>query len=462
MVERFVLPFNSMYFPEIAVFDDVVELTVSGVRYSDQKIYLPKDLIAVSELNECIGVLSNGVKVKRKIGLDKRGLRYIRLTPRYVKLEFKPRKWLSVLLRILPDWRETLDIFSRHGIFSSPSYVKDAWEKIIGWGARKIVLSKLATVILGRKVSHMAGRYSDVRADLNFIAGVIALEDAPKFSVLRGHGGDEYYGIRNPKLPLRIRCREMAELLGIWSGDGSIFTVHDHKHNTEKIVFAVISKSKELLDHTHSLIEEIFGETNKVILKIRDKMQYRYTNKIIIESLLRAGAGVGRKSNIFVDYSIPKWIRESAENSKAWLRGLLECDAYLKINPAKSDISLSYPRNILIENPPREVIREIAEKGRHNELTGSYVLPIGKFSAIELLKEPLIMKEEKEMFKHIDPSIDVRTRVEKIFYYPKKNKVTVQWINIIYGLRRVEKVLREIRPPRLLRKLESFEKQNLI
>ena len=452
---EFVFPVKRRFIRKIYVNANEITIGVpEEIPISTSKIYLPMQLKAVAEMGKCF-IEYNGKREERRVLISKK-TPYVTIRKNVRRIILEPRKWVNVLINALPEWWETLDIFKKHRVVSAPSYTQMAFKKLERMGLPKILLPRLTNMFLGTSFRHTAGKYRDVSAELNWVAGIFVLGRIPTFK----HIGTKQYGIVDPKLPIKIRSPDMAELLGIWSGDGSLYDVYDSKYGRTIITFAIISTNKDLLDRVHRLIENIFGQTTPAIYMVTsNKLQYRYRNVIIIESLLRAGARIGRKPDIFTEYEIPDWIKTSKENIIRWFRGYLDCDAYLKAIPKKHDYSVTYSRNITAKIS-KECIKTIQQYGFFNPHTLQYEVNISlvkDFLTRDNVRIPNILRDEKLMLLKLVPTANITIRPEAIFYSTKTKKTTIKWVLTIYGRETIKKLLNIIRPPRLITKLHTLE-----
>lgn len=355
---------------------------------------------------------------------------------------YEPREWVKRYFELKRKWQDTLNISIRHKISASPNNLPTAARKLRMWGSTKKAFFEIASIFFRRKVSYLDEKYRRLQLHLNWLATIMAGKEL-KFVEIGG--GGSY--IKNPKLPIKIKTSEMALLLGIISGDGSFYAIKTQRG--DKLVLAIISTRKEFLDWANKIVCRIFGNVKPSIYRVSDKkLQYRYYNVLITESLIMVGAHVGRKTK---DFKMPEWIKKSPRYIAMWFRGLLEGDGNIKINIKKKDIQVRYARNVEIKLPDH-IIKQIIDQGKYIEKTGQYVLPKSKIP-IEIKSVPRIIQDEKEAIKKLTgkaPAINV----ERIFYNTLTEKTKTMWVVTTYGKHAIE-ILRKTKPPRLMKRLES-------
>jgi len=362
---------------------------------------------------------------------------------------FGVRRWVKVAFTESPRWKKTLEILSVNKASLIPSYISEAsrkLEQIAGQPVNFLLISKFIRKIL---INHQSESIShDIFS--TWLAGIIVYEYSPKFLEIRSASP-----IKNPSLPFNIISGDMAELLGIWSSDGTLTYVKYSSRNTIIPTFVVTSRDEKFIDTLDILIRRILGD---IIISVdssyRTKTQFRIRNKIFIHILEEAGALPGRKSDFFAYYNVPKWIMKKKEYIIRWFKGVLECDGDIKICHKKRTYAVRYSRNIMIELP-REIINVIIEHGRENKLTKSYTMTPKQLERLGYYIRPMIPKiirDEINMLRKILPKNRIRLYQERIFYYPKTDRSTLKWTIGINGKETVISCLKMISPPRLVKK----------
>jgi len=355
---------------------------------------------------------------------------------------YEPRAWVKRYFSYLGKWRDTLRIFLKHKMFSSPNYLTNAVRKLRSWGSTKKAFFTIASAIFERNIPYLNEGYKRLQAHLNWLAAIISGNE-PIFRDI----GQAKSLIENPKLPVIIKSREMALLLGIISGDGSFYRVRSR--GKEKLTLAIINTRKEFLEWAHHVINQVFGFVKPSVYKVTEnKFQYRYCNSLITESLIVAGAHLGKKS---MDFNMPEWIKRNNDYTAIWFRGLLESDGNLKIDFKKRDISVRYSRNIVIKLP-KYIAEEIMREGSFIERTHQYALPRTRLS-LDIRNIPRIIKDEAEAIEKITgkpPTINV----ERIFYNKTSGATTANWVVSTFG-KHALRFLLITKPPRLIKKLQE-------
>lgn len=352
------------------------------------------------------------------------------------------RDWVIKLLEILEDedWKWLMDLCVRRNILSEPNYIGMAYKKLDEWKAHRTILRRLISAIRGGKLAGTSPKDKSVKLDKNIIAGIIALGEIPKFEKIGVRKG----GIINPKLPIR-KSGDMAELIGIWTGDGSLSSVG---------YFAFINKDKKFVDYVLNLVRRIFGEVGYLILKVKNEYQIRFRSVLVIEALLRFGAEMGKKSRIFTKWKVPDWIAWNREYALRYLKGLLECDGSVKINPKKRDYSLRYSRAIEAELD-KEELEKLIHTGSKVEMTGALSAPAW-FILSRKRDPPYILLDEAWMIEKYT-GMRAHIRADKVFYFPHNKRMTILWEVYAYGREELINFLREVRPYRLIDKLPKIE-----
>jgi len=171
--------------------------------------------------------------------------------------------------------------------------------------------------------------------------------------------------------------KELAELFGNATGDGSFV-----KMSSGKIRFQLRGHIEEDRDHYDNFIIPTFNKIisqpitkrNVGILKYRQRHSYGIgtENKHIAEFLQSLELPLGTKGEL----SIPTWITDKKENTKAFLRGLMDTDGSVYFN--KNNKSTKYNVPIIeIGSTSKKLIRKvyaiIRDLGFHPYLIKPYV-----------------------------------------------------------------------------------------
>ena len=144
---------------------------------------------------------------------------------------------------------------------------------------------------------------------------------------------------------------------------------------------------------------------------------------------------------------VPQWIKEKKEYIANWFKGELESDGNLKINPEKKDIQLRYTRNI-VQEIKKETIKKLLNKAKILKRTNQYMINATQLP--EKPPKPKIIKDEEEMIQKLTGK-KPKTRIEKIFYNIKTEKITVEWVVTLYGKHAIQ-MIEKTKPPRIWKK----------
>jgi len=352
------------------------------------------------------------------------------------------RNWVIKLLEILEDedWKWLMDLCVRRNILSEPNYIGMAYKKLDEWKAHRTILRRLISAIRGGKLAGTSPKDKSVKLDKNIIAGLIALGEIPKFEKIGVRKG----GIINPKLPIR-KSGDMAELIGIWTGDGSLSSVG---------YFAVINRDRGFINYVLELIRRIFGDVSYIIFKVKRAYQIRFRSVLVIEALLRFGAEMGKKSRIFTKWKVPDWIAWNREYALRYLKGLLECDGSVKINPKKGDYSLRYSRAVETKLE-KEELEKLIRNGMEDKISGGLKAPAW-FILSRKRDPPYILLDEAWMIEKYT-GMRAHIRADKVFYFPHNKRMTILWEVYAYGKDEIIRFLEEMRPYRLVDKLSEIK-----
>src|SRR3989344_3155106 len=134
------------------------------------------------------------------------------------------------------------------------------------------------------------------------------------------------------KILLCDKSKELAEIMGIIMGDGSVYV-----HPTKKVYQVHVAsnyRSKDEEDYLLNYVKPLFEKTFNITMCIKRAKKCNYVwkqNKDLVYTLNKFGMPAGNK--IKNNIKIPKWILANKEYSSLWLRGMFDTDGYL------------YPRN---------------------------------------------------------------------------------------------------------------------
>lgn len=118
------------------------------------------------------------------------------------------------------------------------------------------------------------------------------------------------------------KTKELAELVGIILGDGSLYS------NREKGVYALKiagdkKTEKEYMKFVKSLVDRIFNLNSKLEIR-RSEIFVAVYSKEIIERLEEVGLKRGNKK--VNNLGIPQWVKKNPEFLKCCVRGLIDTD----------------------------------------------------------------------------------------------------------------------------------------
>ena len=422
----------------------------SGIR---GKIPLPKEILIFSPCNEGETVVESELKIR--INVYVRGTKIIADLPRNaLRIILPVRDWVKMYFESLFSWIDTLEISLKNNIESRPSYIGDALNFFETLGLSKTLFFEVASKLLGKKISRGSGKTKSPRLHLNWLACLIARGEPPQFKWI----GVKGRGINNPKLPLMVHSHKVAKLLGIWSAGLSFYETRDKKSYARNIVAS--SNDEGLLREIHAQISDVIGEIEPSIETRKGVIYYRYRNVVLTELLIRAGARLGRKSQILAEWDIPNWILSDKKNIRSWFEGVFLVGANIRILPSKHHYELYYVRSIeLISNlKDPKILARITKYGRKSPIGNMINVPQKALANLLDLKEPPIIVQERNMLNELLGERDaVKTRIDSFVFFQTENKLVATWVISIYGRNRIQKLIKlSLLPNKILNELSPF------
>ncbi len=121
------------------------------------------------------------------------------------------------------------------------------------------------------------------------------------------------------KLPMKA-TPELASLFAHALGDGHI------KKN--KVQFCYVNKSKELIEHVKSCVEQTFGIAPTINFSEKYQLYFVYSPTIVARVLIMLGVPVSRKT--IQEIMLPDWITKgSQEIKRAFIRALFDDEGWV-------------------------------------------------------------------------------------------------------------------------------------
>ncbi len=134
---------------------------------------------------------------------------------------------------------------------------------------------------------------------------------------------------------LKRKSVQLAELMGILLGDGSLY--HNQKHKIYQCVITGHSRNdyQYLVNFVKPLFEDLFDIRFRVKkLKTANAIQVYNQNKAVTLTLQQLGIPIGNKKNNNV--KIPQWIFDSKTYLRACIRGLMDTDGSVSALPGRN------------------------------------------------------------------------------------------------------------------------------
>lgn len=444
---------KSLFIDNMKIFQDRIIVKFKEGVYG--RIPLPKEILVFSPCSECRILMKSGKEFATKI-INKKTKMLVSIPKDAHRAILPTRAWVKKYFKELSAWIDTLEIAVSNNVESRPSYINEAIKIFEELKLSKSLFFDVATKFLGKKVSRGAGRTVSPRLYLNWIAYLISRCETPKFEWI----GIKGHGISNPRLPLIIRSPKTAKLLGIWSKTLSFYEVKGRSGRAKNIVAS--SSNEMILKEINAQIEALIGKI-KPFVEVRNNIfYYRYRNVILAAFLMKAGARMGRKSKILVDWRMPKWILNDKACTLNWFKGVFLEGANARIIPSKHHYEIYYSRGIEINSNVinKKVLGIIKEYGQKSAIANMIQISSGTLINSLDIKEPPIISAEKYMLSRILGKIDIaRARVDRFIFFPTEKRLVAEWIISIYGKNNLKELIElSILPKRLLNKLYPFTK----
>ncbi|MBI2070503.1 MAG: hypothetical protein HYT79_07835 [Elusimicrobia bacterium] len=186
------------------------------------------------------------------------------------------------------------------------------------------------------------------------------------------------YGPYRSSKPLNLsRSAELAELIGIILGDGSLAP----SSRTQRLLISLDSRVQDQVRYTAYLMKNVFEIEPKVVLQkgAHCNRVYIYHNGIA-EAL---GLPLGNK--IKNDVGVPRWIKDDDSHLKLCLRGLFETDGSYYEQPHNSTYVLDF------KNKCRQLLQDVfdglVQLGYRPQKGGDYVRLAKKAEVQKFAKE---------------------------------------------------------------------------
>jgi len=153
----------------------------------------------------------------------------------------------------------------------------------------------------------------------------------------------------------RKPSRELAEFIGILSGDGYInFDNRKYSYIIEVAGNKILDKDY-LENYATNLIKKLFNVNPSIYLKKNQNTRYvRILSKGIFNYLLKIGFKKGKKEQI----SIPKWIKNNDEFMIYFIKGLADTDFSLVL-VKKPSIKFEYYPIVSLKMKSKILVKEV-------------------------------------------------------------------------------------------------------
>ena len=213
----------------------------------------------------------------------------------------------KVSVKTIQDWRSglftmPLDVFKRLIIASGLDKEKISYKLLPEyWNIKNA--SKKGALVRMSKYGNFGTKKGRAKGGLNSIKSHI--ENKTPFKTIK-------------KVPFPKHSEKLAELLGIFFGDGHL----------SKYQASVTTNSKTDIDHakfTKKLMEKLFRTTATLKTRKKEKaVRVTMSSKMVVTLLNKLGMPIGNK--IKKNLSIPNWIKSKVAYKEAFIRGIFDTD----------------------------------------------------------------------------------------------------------------------------------------
>ena len=136
------------------------------------------------------------------------------------------------------------------------------------------------------------------------------------------------------------KTSELAEILGIMTGDGGIYFNKKHDIYQTTVSGHLIHEWDYLVNYVKPLFKNVLGFNFSIRKpKLRKNMKILNQNKELV--LILEGAGLKRGKKVKNNTGVPNWILEDDDFIKSFIRGLIDTDGSVYRLPGRKHPCIS-------------------------------------------------------------------------------------------------------------------------